>query len=33
MPEFKVAAVRITSASGRTSTTDARDLDLTEGRT
>jgi assimilatory nitrate reductase catalytic subunit len=32
MPEFKVAAVRITPASGRTSTTDAGDLDLTEGR-
>jgi assimilatory nitrate reductase catalytic subunit len=32
MPEFKVAAVRIAPAGGRTSTTDARDLDLTEGR-
>jgi assimilatory nitrate reductase catalytic subunit len=32
MPEFKVAAVRVTTAGGRTPTTDARDLDLTEGR-
>ena len=31
MPEFKVAAVRIAPAGGRTVTTDARDLDLTEG--
>jgi assimilatory nitrate reductase catalytic subunit len=32
MPEFKVAAVRLAPAGGRSSTTDARDLDLTEGR-
>jgi assimilatory nitrate reductase catalytic subunit len=32
MPEFKVAAVRVAPAGGRTATTDARDLDLTEGR-
>jgi len=31
MPEFKVAAVRIAPAGGRTPTTDARDLDLTDG--
>ena len=33
MPEFKVAAVRLAPAGGRSPTTDARDLDLTEGRT
>jgi assimilatory nitrate reductase catalytic subunit len=33
MPEFKVAAVRLAATGRRTSTTDARDLDLTEGRT
>jgi assimilatory nitrate reductase catalytic subunit len=32
MPEFKVAAVRLAPAGGRSSTTDARDLELTEGR-
>jgi assimilatory nitrate reductase catalytic subunit len=32
MPEFKVAAVRLAPAGGRSSTTDARDLNLTEGR-
>jgi assimilatory nitrate reductase catalytic subunit len=31
MPEFKVAAVRLAPAGGRSPTTDARDLDLTEG--
>jgi len=31
MPEFKVAAVRLAPAGGRGSTTDARDLELTEG--
>jgi assimilatory nitrate reductase catalytic subunit len=31
MPEFKVAAVRIAPTGGRSVTTDARDLDLTEG--
>jgi len=31
MPEFKVAAVRISSAGGTAVTIDARDLDLTEG--
>ena len=32
MPEFKVAAVRVERAGGQVDTTDARDLDLTEGR-
>ena len=32
MPEFKVAAVRVTKASGRVGTTDARRLDLTGER-
>ena len=31
MPEFKVAAVRITRAAGRSETTDARDFSLHEG--
>lgn len=31
MPEFKVAAVRVTKAGGRTPTTDRRDLDLDGG--
>jgi assimilatory nitrate reductase catalytic subunit len=31
MPEFKVAAVKVTGAGGRTTTTDVRDLALHEG--
>jgi hypothetical protein len=31
MPEFKVAAVRVTRAAGHTPTSDSRDLDLHEG--
>jgi assimilatory nitrate reductase catalytic subunit len=33
MPEFKVAAVDVAKAGGRTDTTDARELDLSEGST
>jgi hypothetical protein len=31
MPEFKVAAVRVTAAGGHVATTDERDLRLHEG--